>query len=409
MGDPRTQPSVGWPAPVVDLLLALAESRRLVLLLVVLGAMATVGWVLVSVKYYESVAVAVLMPREKPRMDATIRTSLFENAEDASRQSGSGALMLPSAPELYVELLRSDRVLLELAAKFRARFPGAVAMTTVEQVGALRSCLKVVGSEEGLLSVTVRSADPELAADMANVLLQTGKAASDGIERSLLQEQVECLDAAIRDAERRVASEESRLRTFYGEHRMLNPEQESTENLRQIRETQMLRDRLARELEERSCSYTERDAGVQRLRAQIAAANGRLAVLEQRRAQASSGAEYGDLLVDYEQLESSIRRQRDFVQTLRAKRSIYRVRSEQPGGALVVIKDAVASKTPAGPRRKRGILVGCFATAVAAVGLSVLRRQWRAASASREWAERLERLQTYLPLRRRVAGRRESG
>ena len=76
-------------------------------------------------KIYTASAVAVLLPREKAVIDASIDTSSLETSDDSVTR-GSGSLMLPPNPALYVTIIHSPAVLTEIATKYNDRFSGEI-------------------------------------------------------------------------------------------------------------------------------------------------------------------------------------------------------------------------------------------------------------------------------------------
>lgn len=392
---------VGWPEPVVDLLEVLAASWRLVTGILILGALTTGLWIWLAPPFYVSSAVAMLMPREKPTLDISVNTPLLRTSEDAARRATAAPLMLPPQPGLYMELLRSDRVIAGIAADVRDVIDASGDSSPEELAVEIRDMVKVVGSEEGLLTISVTSGDRALAAVLANAFVDAGEVASRAIERNLVFEQLKHLSSAIAGARAELATDEAELLTFYATHGLLDPQQESTENLRQIRETSMLRDRLQRQLGERRLQFVDGEVGVQQLQRQIEIADTRLGQLQKRSANASSGEKYGVLLVAHDRLQERIRGRRDLLQTLDAQQMVFRVRADQPAGSLVTIKRAVASLSPAGPRKKRIVLVGGALSTALALLLAVLRRQWRSAYAHHHFRHRVRVMKRHMGMRNR--------
>ena len=81
---------------------------------------------------------------------------------------------------------------------------------------------------------------------------------------------------------------------------------------------------------------------------------------------------------------------------------LFRVRTDQPSGSLVTIKRAVASMSPAGPRKKRIVLVGSAASIAVAILVSILRRQWRRAHGSSRFRDRLRMVRRHLRIKNRA-------
>jgi hypothetical protein len=393
---------LGWPEPVVDLLEAIVSSWQTVVLVLLMGALTTGVWIWLAPPFYVSSAVAILMPREKPNLDIAINTSLLSTSQSVARRATAGPLMLPPQPGLYMELLRSDPVTVGIAERVQAALDPEGKHSITELAVIIRGMVKVIGSEEGLLTVEVSAGDRDLAAELANAFVDAGELASQLIERKLIVEQLNYLESAMSGARLDLAVTESALREFYAMHGILDAQQESTENLRQIRETSMLRDKFMRQLGERELQFAEEEVGVQQLRRQMEIADERLAQLQKRTANTVSGENYGALLMEHNSLQERIRVKRDMLQTLGAQHMVFSVRVDQPGGSLVTIRRAAASITPTGPRKKRIILVGAAASISLALILSILLSQWSKAQASSRFRDRIRMIRQHIPMRRRV-------
>ncbi|MCR9247376.1 MAG: hypothetical protein NXI31_20290 [bacterium] len=397
---PRTGPECwyGWPAPLIDVLVTLSRQRRLVAGVLFVGLVLALGAAFGGRSYYRATAIGVLMPREKPVFDMSVRTPSLRTADGAGSRVGVGTLMLPPQTELYSELLRSERCLVAVIEAFRARLGLASPGEDDGAIVALRRMVNIVTTDAGLISVEVTADAPRLAADIANHILDQGRKASVEIERRMIEDVLDRLEIAVRTSVRRLEGDEVAMQIFLDEHRLLDPYQESTENLRQIRETQMIRDGLVRRRAELGQSYTAESPEIREATSQIDAANQRLGELRGF-VRGSGEASYGALLLEHSRLQQRIDATTDLVRTLEAQREVLQVRALQTAGAVVAITPATEPTSAAGPRRKRVMLIGAALTVISAWILAALRERWRAAMKDPVLAVRLREVRRRAPQR----------
>jgi uncharacterized protein involved in exopolysaccharide biosynthesis len=379
----ETVQPAAWQAPLLDLLSMLARRKVLIAAIVMAGVSAGVLKYMRTPPFYRASSVAVLMPREKPTVDITVLSGTVEMKEDAAKRADSGSLMLPPDTDLYIALLGSRPVLESLAATFEQR------LTTLDQVKPndrsdeivvrLRDMLKVQGTDEGLLTVTVTADDPQLAADLANELVAEGQRASKAIERQLLVQQAGHLEDAVAHAQGKLYLAESWLKTYCERHRLIDPPLQASDRLRQVREIEAIRDRRVVELAQRRMQYTDADPRVRQLDEEIRLSNERV---HQLRSEITGGVgerDYGRLLVEYEGLRQQVRFRRDLLATLSTQTEVFRIRAEQPAGSMAVVRPAVAVAKPAGPSKKSTLLVSVGGAIFAAVCVALLLEQVRLA------------------------------
>jgi len=375
---PLDRSSIGWPAPLLDTACAIASRKWIALIIVSCGLAVGTFRLCTLPKQYKASAVAVLLPREKPNLDASIETSSLETSDDRASRSASGNLMLPPDPVLYTTLINSQAVIEQIARKYRERLSEEIPSDarSGEIYQSIRSMIKVTSTEEGLITVTVTSTDPKLSADIANELFEECQKASKSIERQLLLQQARHLQEAAEHANLRMATFEQRLKDFTARHRVINVDMQASNRLRSLRELAVKRDELLGDLEEMRLYYAEAAPEISRVKARIAA-------IDRQRAEAgetivgtvgSSG--YGALIVEHESLEQRLRIERDLVATLSAKADIYRIRAEEPIGNLATLSPARVPVCHAGPsaRKELGVALG-FSLALA-IGWTLAMDQW---------------------------------
>lgn len=388
---------LGWQAPLLDGLCLAARYLKVLVVCLVLGIMGATLKILISPKLYRASAVAVLMPREKPVLDASITAGSIESGDDRAQREATGGLMLPSQPELYLAILHSRPVLRELIDRFRARldFP-ADKQRSDEEVATLRRWIELETSEEGLLSITVTTREPQLAADLANALLAEGRRASAEIERQMLLQHAGQLEEALAEREAELSAAEEQLESFCERHRVVDLSTQATQHLVLLKEATGKRDRLRAERQALLNTFTERHSTVQDNALRLAEAE---AAIRRIRAQVtgSTGQEgFGRVRVEHERLRNRRRMVQDMVATLSLKAQVFRLRAEQPAGCLAVIRDAVPVHRPAGPGKKKTLAVALGLALVLGVAISFALDQWRRAQLDPYLAARIAELRQLL-------------
>ena len=401
-----------WQAPLIDLLCIFAHRKWLIGGAILLGAIAGGLQFMRTPPYYRASTVAVLLPREKPTVDFAVMTNSVETTEDGARRADSGSLMLPPQTDLYIALLDSRSVLESLAERFGPALIDHEDLSARDRsdeiIARLRRLIVITGTREGLLTITVTAADPEIASGLANALVEEGLVASKGIERQLLTQQAGFLANAVAIARSKLVSSEEELRLYCEEHRIIDPASQAEGRLRQIRELAAARDRAAVELEQRRVGYTEVDPLVREYRAGLQAIDERLVELRGDIVGEVDEAGYGAVLITYNTLRQRVRFRRDLLSTLSTQADVFRVRAEQPAGNIAIVRPAVTPVQPAGPSKKRILGVAVFVAIFMGVGLALLLEQISIARRTPALESRIARLSALTkhwhgPLRRGTA------
>lgn len=393
---PRT---IGWQAPLVDIVAAVLH-RKWVLVLCAVVAIGLGGLqYLRTPTTYRSSSVVLLMSREKPVFDVSVEAGTLETSEDAAKRESTGALMLPANPDLYHTLLKSRSVLQAIATRFQhelsANQPGQI--RSEELIGSLRSMMKLESSEEGIMTITVTSPDPQLSADLANALVEAGEQASKEIERQLLNQQVKYIEQSLAQAKASLERDMEQLKSFAQTHRVVDPGTQASDRLRQIRETSMQRDDLHRQLESRRVGWTDKDAKIQQLIREIALCDKRIAELEKSIVGEAGLDEYGALVIDHDALIKQVDQQRDLVVSLTAQADVLRIRAAQPAGSIAVIRPADPDPRPAGPSRKRFLMLSLGLGLFGGLGLILVLEQWRNARQDPYIANKTKEIRSLIP------------
>lgn len=373
-------PPLGWEAPLCDFVLAIAASWRQVAASLVVAVLAASAYLLLAPPFYRSSSVAVLLPREKPILDATINSSAVEVSDDQAQRTSTGSLMLPAKPELYLALLRSRAVLRTIADRFGPRLGlPATGTRSDEEIEALNRAIRIETSEEGLLTITVTAESPDLAADLANALLDEGKRASAEIERQMLLQQANHLQEILDQRRASLASAERELELFSAEHSVVDLGTQTTQDLVLLKETRAKRDRLQAELCALSERFTSADHRMRVAQNRLRSAERDLARIQSAMVGGAGVDQVGRLGVRLKSLQERVRLDRDVVATLSLRADLFKLRAEQPSGSLAVIRPAVPVLRKAGPAKKRTLALALGAALVLSFGWAILAAQWRQA------------------------------
>ena len=228
MGDVPKLEVASWQIPLLDVIAAATRNIWIIVILVFLGGLLAVYSIQNARPFYTASAVGVLLPREKPLIDATVDTGSLETTQDVARRSSSASLTLPPNSDLYLTLLKSSSTLEKLAERFADQLTDLEGADedhrSPEMIGELRDMATITGTEDGLLTVSVQSHDPTLAANLANAILEEGENASKEIERQLVLQQAQFLDQAATSARSSLEAAEAEYRHFIEATGVYEPE-----------------------------------------------------------------------------------------------------------------------------------------------------------------------------------------
>jgi uncharacterized protein involved in exopolysaccharide biosynthesis len=394
MNPPEEKPPIAWQEPLLDVADAILAQKWIVFSIILIGLSLGVYRLSKMPSIYTASAVAVLLPREKATLDASIDTSSLETSDDRAGKSGAGSLMLPPNPSLYTTIILSRAVLTEIATKYNHRFDGEISSRdrSVEVVRRLRGMIKASTTEEGMITLTVSSETAELSADIANELFAQCEKASKAIERQLLIRQAGHLDKALKISTERLRQTEEHLSKFTSNLGLVNAELQASSQFTVLRELDLKKDRLEAELEALRLSHTDITPEVQNVLARLAAIK-RQQIDSQDNFIGNLGTkDFGKLSVGYHSLKQKIRFERDMVSTLSTKSDIYRLRAEQPIGNLAIIRHANVPTRPSGPSKKMELGLSLGLSIVIAFGFAIGMQQLGILNQNPTLHARLERI-----------------
>lgn len=372
------RPPIGWQAPLLDLTSAVLRRWQLFLIVMSIGIAVGSGSYLVTRPFYQSICVAVLLPREKPPLDVEITNGTIEATRDIANRGDTGAGLLPSRVDLYTSIMRSDSVLTEIGIRFGTRLRLPENLSPSELVLRMRGLVKISGTDEGMFHVQVTAHDPSLAADVANALVDEVADASKLIEGNLLAQQLRTLKASLTAARESLTANERSLADYVSGHGIVDIEKQTGDALSMIREAETSRRELVRQRIERLTSFTESDHVARNLAEQIKALDKTIEEL-QRRAHggiAVGGTNIQEIKLRMKALQSQVDRSRDLVGALESQCSIWEVRAGQPSGAVAVIKPAIPLRERAGPSKRDTIGAALLVAFVLGLVVVMIREQW---------------------------------
>ena len=372
------RPPPGWQAPLLDLTSAVLRRWQLFLIVLAFGLLLGVGRYLVTRPFYRSTCVAVLLPREKPALDVEMTIGSIETTRDLANRGDTGAGMLPSRVDLYTSIMRSDAVLTAIGERFasRLRLPDHLGIS--ELVNRMRGIITVSGTEEGMFNVEVTANDPALAADVANALIDELAETSKSVERQLLESQVRYLESSLVAARSRSERDEKTMTDYVQSHGIVDLDKQTGDVLSMIREAETTLQTLVRQRIDRLTAFTAEDHVARNLQEQIDSVERDIEEL-QRRAQggiAVGGVPLQEVRLRTESLRKQVERSRDIAGTLEAQAALWRIRAEQPAGAIAIIKRAIPLRERAGPSKRDTIGATMLIAFLLGIVVVMIREQW---------------------------------
>ncbi len=403
----RSEHQHDWRVDVLDLLLAITRRRWIVL--GVVGLAAAIGLYLPRLQepYYEAATTFVLLPREKPILDLSVQSASVETSDDTAKRSDSASLALPPNPELYTTLVRSsdvaDRVLADLTNN------GELSKRTLPSVAEIRAATTVRSSEEGVIRLAFQSPDPVMASVIVNALVTECEEASKAIERQLLMQQAGFLGVAIEHAEMTLERARDRLAAFTELFGVSDPAAASARSMQMLRTLDDTEARLELELARTLVHRTDLDPHVARLRRELEMVSHRRDAVREAYCGDLAEHEYARILAEWQALKQDVTLRQDLLMSMRARFDVFTIRADQPSGNLAVIKPASVPSSPAGPSKKKALVLAVLAGGIIACVACVLLDQLSSMLQQEVLRQRLAELVQSLKLTRKPLTRRGKG
>lgn len=383
-----------WQEPFLDILEAIvAHKRGFILILFVGMLLGTIHYIRLP-QEYETSAVAVLLPREKSVVDASIDTSSIEATDDRAGRGTAGNLMLPPTPSLYTTIIMSRAVLNEIANRYQEELAYDISENdrSEEVINELRSMIKVTTTEEGIIKIRVTTHDPELSANIANCMFDECEKVSRSIESKLLLSQADHLDKAYIHAQKRLEESESKLGTLSERFGLIDTELQASNQLRSLRELGSQRDKLQTELEALRLSHTPASPIIVDTQARIAAIDQQMRQSKDSVIGTVDTNHFGHFNIEYQRLKQAVRFERDLLATIGTKADIYRIRANQPIGNIAIIRSAAVPNRPSGPSKKTHLGLSLGISLIFGFVYCIIRQQLHSLEEKPELAERTNKI-----------------
>ncbi len=381
-----------WRSDVLDVLCAILRHRLIIAAVLAIAAVCGLATGYLSKPFYRASATFVLLPREKPVLDVAVQSASIETSDDAAKRSDSATLTLPPNPELYTSLIRSASVAQRVAQ-------ACIEQGVSDDIGpaAIRDMLTVEATESGVIKLTAQTDDAELAAFVVNKLVAECEEASKLIERQLILQQAGYLESAIEVAEQRLLTAQQRLARYaerYGVGNVRDAAARSSALLKTLSDTES---RLSRELDRLMVSRTEASPDVRALRAELRQVRSDLEHTKIAYVGTVSENDYAELTSTWSSLEQDVRLRQDMVMSMRARHDVFKIRADQPAGNLALIRPASVPSVPAGPSKRRFLVLACLAGGLLALAVAVGAEQFRCMRQDKATGNKIEELKRLLP------------
>lgn len=359
--EPRDE--LTWQAPVIDVLIAFARSIKFVIIVLALAGYKAFSDLQSLIPEYTATSVSVILPREKPVFDASIATASFETTEARPRSGSALPFTLPSNVDMYVMLMKSRGNLERVAEQFVDELIEIEEMPadhrSSERASFLSRMTKFEGSEDGLISVTVTARDPELAASMANAFTEASDIDSRNIERGLLHKQAQVLEHSAQAALGKLKLIEEEFATFSKKHGFLDPKVHAATSVAVLTQREFEETKTKALIEALKETLTPESERVREEMARLESIQGEIAEIKEE-ASGVAMSELGALEAEYQDLQQRLSFRRDLWLVLTSQAEIYRIRAEQASGPLVVVRPASVPIVPAGPSKKKTVIIPVF-------------------------------------------------
>ncbi len=381
-----------WRSDVLDVLCAIVRHRLIIAGVLVVAAVGGLTAGYLSEPFYRASATFVLLPREKPVLDVAVQSASIETSDDAAKRSDAATLTLPPNPELYTSLIRSASVAERVAAACVNQ-----GLSEAIDPSEIRDMLKVEATEAGVIKLTAQTEDAELAAFVVNTLVAECEDASKLIERQLILQQAGYLESAIEVAEQRLTTAQQRLARYAERHGIGNVRDAAARSSALLKTLSDTEASLSRELDRLMVSRTEVSPDVRALRAELRQVRFDLSRTRSAYVGTVSENDYAELASTWSSLEQDVRLRQDMVMSMRARHDVFKIRADQPAGNLALIRPASVPSVPAGPSKRRFLVLACLAGGLLALAAAVGAEQLRGMRKDKANRSKIDELLNMLP------------
>ncbi|MEM1186135.1 MAG: hypothetical protein AAGI53_14180 [Planctomycetota bacterium] len=388
-----------WRRDVLDLLYAFARRRLAVISILLIAVSAGLLAARMADPFYKSSTTVVLLPREKPILDISVQSASVETSEDAAKRSTASTLTLPPNPELYTTLIRSSEVTARVAEALR-RIPD-LSTAPMPTASGIRAGVGLESTEEGVIKISMTHTNPRVATAIVNELVRECEAASKSVERQLILQQAGFLGEAIKRAESTLVETRAKLADFAHRFGVSEPAVAAARSSSLLQTIDDTGARLGRELGRLLVHRTEADPTVQAIRGELRDLDARRDAVRASYCGTLSENEFAEVESEWRALQQDVTLRQDLLMSMRARHEVFTIRADQPAGNIAVLRPATVPTQPAGPSRKKFIVLALLAGGMLAAAFCVLADQLERVRRDPEGAKRLGAIAACFRIRRR--------
>jgi tyrosine-protein kinase Etk/Wzc len=224
---PETTPHSPLSTPDSDEINLLDYWRVLVKRKVLIGT-------IVAVAAVASVIISLLLPNIfaatssilPPQQDNTVSSAMISQLPGGIGGLAGGILGVQTPSDLWVGILNSRTIKDALIDRFDL-MKLLKAKTRTDARSALTGMMKVVKSKEDIISITVESEDPDLAAKLANAAVEELDHVNRGLQNTSGRRMKTFVEERLKDAKAELARSEDALKNFQKENKAVQIDEQS--------------------------------------------------------------------------------------------------------------------------------------------------------------------------------------
>jgi tyrosine-protein kinase Etk/Wzc len=383
---------------LLDLLIVLAQRKRLILGFTLLFAVLAAGISLLLPPQYTA-TISIMPPQQNSSMSSALMSQLGGMAALAG-----GSLGIKNPNDMYVAMFKSQTVENAMVQKFglmqeyHAKFPSAAAK-------AFEGHAKIDGSgKDGLIHISVTDRDPRRAADLANGYVDQYRALSEHLAISEAAQRRLFFEKQLEETKNKLGDAEDALKNTQQSTGII----EATSQARALVESAAsLRAKVAAQ-----------EVTVQGMRTyatgqntQLAEAQKQLDSLRGQLAQLSSSSDSGDSLIptkgkisdaglDYMRKVRDVKYNETIFEILAKQFEIAKLDEAKEGSLIQVVDPATVPDRKSAPKRTLIVIVATFVGLLLGIFVALLRAAFERMGSDPEVKSKLSSFKTALGLKR---------
>lgn len=383
---------------LLDLLIVLAQRKRLILGFTLLFAVLAAGISLLLPPQYTA-TISIMPPQQNSSMSSALMSQLGGMAALAG-----GSLGIKNPNDMYVAMFKSQTVENAMVQKFglmqeyHAKFPSAAAK-------AFEGHAKIDGSgKDGLIHISVTDRDPRRSADLANGYVDQYRALSEHLAISEAAQRRLFFEKQLEEAKNKLGDAEDALKNTQQSTGII----EATSQARALVESAAsLRAKVAAQ-----------EVTVQGMRTyatgqntQLAEAQKQLDSLRGQLAQLSSSSDSGDSLIptkgkisdaglDYMRKLRDVKYNETIFEILAKQFEIAKLDEAKEGSLIQVVDPATVPDRKSAPKRTLIVIVATFVGLLLGIFVALLRAAFERMGSDPEVKSKLSSFKTALGLKR---------